>query len=59
LPAGLGDIATGIAAPLVALKLAHGTGPRHALWFNAPGIADLVVALTLGARATASNPTRS
>lgn len=49
LPAGLGDIATGIAAPLVALKLAHGAGRRRAQWFNALGITDLVVALTLGA----------
>lgn len=48
-PAGLGDIATGIAAPLVALRLAQGTGHRRALWFNAFGLADLVVALTLGA----------
>ena len=49
LPAGLGDIATGIAAPLVALRLAQGTGRRAALWFNAFGMTDLVVALTLGA----------
>lgn len=49
LPAGLGDITAGIAAPLVARKLAQGTGHREALWFNAFGITDLVVALTLGA----------
>ena len=49
LPAGLGDIATGIAAPLVALRLAQGTGRRAALWFNAFGMTDLIVALTLGA----------
>jgi hypothetical protein len=49
LPAGLGDIAAGIAAPLVAHKLAQGTGRRAALWFNAFGMTDLVVALTLGA----------
>jgi hypothetical protein len=49
LPAGLGDIAAGIAAPLVAYKLAQGTGRRAALWFNAFGMTDLVVALTLGA----------
>ena len=48
LPAGLGDIAAGIAAPLVARKLAQGTGRRTALWFNAFGMTDLVVALTLG-----------
>jgi hypothetical protein len=49
LPAGLGDIAAGIAAPLVARRLAQGTGRCAALWFNAFGITDLVVALTLGA----------
>ena len=42
LPAGLGDIAAGIAAPLVAFRLAQGTGRRAALWFNAFGMTDLV-----------------
>ncbi len=49
LPAGLGDIAAGIAAPLVARRLAQGTGRRGALWFTGFGMADLVNALTLGA----------
>jgi hypothetical protein len=49
LPAGLGDMATGIAAPLVAYMVARGTGRRAALWLNAFGMTDLVVALTLGA----------
>jgi len=49
LPAGLGDIAAGIAAPLAARKLTQGTGRRAALWFNAFGITDLTVAGTLGA----------
>ena len=49
LPAGLGDIAAGLAAPLVALRLADGTGRRAALWFNAFGMTDLISALTLGA----------
>ena len=49
LPAGLGDIATGIAALLVARTLAQGRGHRAALWLNAFGMTDLVVALTLGA----------
>ena len=49
LPAGLGDIAAGIAAPLVAYRLARGTGRRAALWHNVFGMTDLVVALTLGA----------
>jgi hypothetical protein len=47
-PAGLGDIAAGIAAPLVARRLGRGTGRRGALWFNAFGLTDLVVAVTLG-----------
>jgi hypothetical protein len=49
LPAGLGDIATGLAAPLVARRLAAGTGRRAAVRFTALGLTDLVVALTLGA----------
>ena len=49
LPAGLGDIAAGIAAPLVARRLAQGTSRRAAFWFNAFGLTDLVTALTLGA----------
>ena len=49
LPAGLGDIAAGLAAPLVAYRPARGSGRRAALWFNAFGMTDLVNALTLGA----------
>jgi len=45
LPAGIGDIAAGLAAS----GLARGAGRRAALWFNAFGVTDLVVALTLGA----------
>jgi hypothetical protein len=48
-PAGLGDIATGIAAPFVARRLARGGGRRTALWFTVFGLTDLTVALTLGA----------
>jgi hypothetical protein len=48
LPAGVGDITTSIAAPLVAHGLAPGTGRRAAWWFNAFGMTDLVVALVLG-----------
>jgi hypothetical protein len=48
LPAGLGDIAAGIAAPLVAWRLAQDTSRRADLWFNAFGMTDLVVAPTLG-----------
>jgi len=49
LPAGLSDIAAGIAAPLVALRLAEGTGRRAAMWFSAYGLTDLAVGITLGA----------
>jgi hypothetical protein len=48
-PAALGDITTGIAAPFVARRLARGAGPRVAVWFNAFGITDLVVSAILGA----------
>lgn len=48
-PAGLGDIATGIAALRVGRELERGTGRRAAVWFNVFGMTDLVVALTVGA----------
>ena len=48
LPAGLGDIATGIAAALVARRFCRDTGWRSALSVNVFGMIDLVVALTLG-----------
>jgi hypothetical protein len=48
LPAGLGDIATGLAAPLVALRLTQGAGHTRAVWFNLFGILDLIVALSIG-----------
>ncbi|GAA1123302.1 hypothetical protein GCM10009630_21520 [Kribbella jejuensis] len=48
LPAGLGDIATGIAAPFVARRLRHGTAGRAAIWFNVYGIIDVVTSLTIG-----------
>ena len=49
LPAGLGDITTGLAAPLVARRLARGTGRRAAVRLTAFGLTDLVLALILGA----------
>jgi hypothetical protein len=49
LPAGLGDIAVGIAAPPVARRLTQGAGRRAALWFNVFSITDLITGLTLGA----------
>ena len=48
LPASLGDIAVGVAAPLVARRLARGSGHSRAMWFNLFGILDLVVALSIG-----------
>jgi hypothetical protein len=48
IPAGLGDMAVGVAGPFIAYRLAKGDGRRAAVWFNALGIVDLVVALTLG-----------
>ncbi|HEX3923631.1 MAG TPA: hypothetical protein VHY31_15190 [Streptosporangiaceae bacterium] len=47
LPAGLGDISVGIAAPFIARRLARGDH-RGAVWFNLFGILDLVVAVSLG-----------
>ena len=49
LPAGLGDIATGIAAALVARRLSRDPGGRGALSVNVFGTIDLLLALTLGA----------
>jgi hypothetical protein len=56
-PAGLGDIAVGVAAPFVARRLARGGYRRGAVWFNALGILDLTVAVGTGALA-ALGPTR-
>lgn len=56
LPAGWGDIAIGATAPLVAFKLAN---PRHRasfiLW-QALGMADLVIAVTMGTTARLIDP---
>ena len=48
LPAGLGDIAIGVAAPFVARQLARGAGRVEALRFHVLGLIDLVVALGVG-----------
>jgi hypothetical protein len=53
LPAGLGDIAIGVAAPFVAWRLARGEGVRRAVWFNILGLVDLVVAISIGFLAAA------
>ena len=48
-PAALGDLAVAIQAPIVARRLARGTGRRAAIWFTVLGLADLVVSVALGA----------
>jgi hypothetical protein len=48
LPAGLGDIAIGVAAPFVARRLARGDGRDGAVRFNVLGILDLIVAGIVG-----------
>ncbi|WP_214366044.1 hypothetical protein [Pseudonocardia sp. H11422] len=49
LPAGLGDMAIGLAAPFVAVRLArHPDRVRGAIWFNLLGLFDLVVAVGIG-----------
>jgi hypothetical protein len=56
LPAGLGDLAVGIAAPFVARRLVRGDR-SGAVWFNVLGLIDLVVAVSLGSLA-ALGPSR-
>ena len=50
LPAGLGDLAVGAAAPFVAslLRKRHPWARRAAVLWNVVGLADLVMAVTLG-----------
>lgn len=47
IPAGVGDIAVGFAAPWVARRAARGHRAT-AVWFNIMGLVDLVVAVSLG-----------
>ena len=47
-PAGLGDIAVGVAAVFVARRWAGGRHRRPAVWFNVLGIVDLAVAVGIG-----------
>jgi hypothetical protein len=49
LPAGWGDIAIGATAPLVALKLADANHRKSFLLWQALGVLDLVVALSMAA----------
>ena len=49
IPAGLGDIAVGVAEALLMLRIKGGGHARSVtLWFNLFGIADLVAAMALG-----------
>jgi hypothetical protein len=52
LPAGLGDIVTGIAAPFVARGLDDPLGRRWAFAWNVFGLADLIAAIVLGSVAS-------
>ena len=57
LPAGIGDILVGAAAPWVASGLDRPGGRRRAIIFNLLGVADLVVAVGLGVT-TSTGPAR-
>jgi hypothetical protein len=48
LPAGLGDMAVGIAELLLTRRIMIGHGHRAAVWFNSLGLLDLIIAMTVG-----------
>ena len=56
LPAGLGDIAIGATAPLVAIKLGNFNHRRGFIFWQILGISDLVMAVTLGTIARLISP---
>jgi hypothetical protein len=56
LPAGLGDMAIGATAPLVAMKLADGKRPKGFIFWQLLGMTDLVTAVTLATLARFINP---
>jgi hypothetical protein len=56
LPAGWGDIAIGATAPLVALKLANPDHRRSFIFWQILGMADLAMAVSLGAAASVIRP---
>jgi hypothetical protein len=56
LPAGWGDIAIGVTAPLVALKLASPDHRKSFIAWQVLGMADLVTAMTLGPLARVIDP---
>ena len=49
LSAGWGDLAIGVTAPFVAYRLANPSNRRALIFWNLLGVADLVIALSLGA----------
>jgi hypothetical protein len=52
-PAGLGDIAVGVAAPFLAWRMARGRATRHAVVrFHVLGVLDLIVAVGTAALIT-------
>ncbi|WP_214405301.1 hypothetical protein [Pseudonocardia lacus] len=51
LPAGIGDVAVGVAAVFVARRMRAGTAGRGPVWFTVLGMLDLVIALTVGTAA--------
>ena len=58
-PAGLGDVAVGLAAPFVVLYLLHDPGyatSSRFVWFNLAGLFDFVVAVGSGLIASGSIP---
>jgi hypothetical protein len=56
LPAGWGDIAIGVSAPLAALRLIVSTGRSRFIIWHMLGILDLVMAMILGAIAPLISP---
>jgi hypothetical protein len=56
LPAGWGDIAVGATAPLVAVKLARSNHPKGFILWQAFGMLDLAVAVSLGTLAPLISP---
>ena len=56
LPAGWGDIAIGVTAPLVALKLANPRFRKSFIVWQLLGITDLVLAVSLGVTAQLISP---
>jgi len=56
LPAGIGDIAVGLTAPLVAMKLTDGKHPKGFIRWQLLGMLDLVTAVAMGTLARVIDP---